>query len=181
MEISQFSFVLLAVYSVFFGVMLGVVYDIIRVQRIILGAEFGSGEKSKMNYRNIKLPIINKKAYSQRWWKISKSFLSVYIGLGDVIFVTLCSVAVVLVAYAYNSGRVRAVIFLGLLVGFLVYYFTIGKLVVKLAGLVGFVLRSVLIYLYEIVAFPIKLFLRFIKKREVKEREKYDKREKNSK
>ena len=182
MEISQFSFVLLAVYSVCFGVILGVIYDVIRIQRIVLGAEYGDSTKGKINYRNIELPIIKKKAYSVKFEKISKKFLDIYIGIGDVLFVTLCGAAVVLVAYAYNSGRVRAVIFLGLLVGFFAYYFTVGKLIVKLAGLIGFVLRSFLIYLYEIIVAPIKLVLRLIKKRDrgqdVKERRKNDKREK---
>ena len=49
MEISQLSFVLLAMYSVCFGVVLGVIYDIIRIQRVILGAEYGEDDKGKID------------------------------------------------------------------------------------------------------------------------------------
>ena len=182
MEISQFSFVLLAVYSCCFGIILGIVYDIIRIQRIILGAEYGKGKKSGIDYRNINLPIIKKKAYSERFDKIFKKLLNIYIGIGDVIFVALCGVAVVLVAYAYNSGKVRMITYLGLLVGFLAYYFTVGRLTMKLAELFGFVLRSVLIYLYEIIVAPIRLVFGMLKKRgggeEVQGRRRYDKRDK---
>ena len=182
MEISQLSFVLLAMYSVCFGVVLGVIYDIIRIQRVILGAEYGEDDKGKIDFRNIELPIINKKAYSVKFDKISKRFLNIYFAIGDVVFVSMCGVAVVLVAYAYNSGRVRLVVYLGLLVGFLTYYFTVGRLVMRISHFISFALRSILVYLYEIIVAPLRLVRRSIKKRasdvDIKERRKYDKREK---
>ena len=176
MEISQLSFVLLAIYSVCFGVLLGAIYDIIRIQRVLLGAEYGEIDKGKIDFRNIKLPIINKKAYSVKFDKISRRFLDIYIAVGDVMFASMCGVAVVLVAYAYNSGRVRLVIYLGLLFGFLTYYFTVGRLVMRLSHFISFVLRSILVYLCEIIVAPIRLVRRYIKKRspcvDVKERRK---------
>ena len=181
MEISQLSFVLLAVYSLCFGVVLGVIYDIMRVQRVLLGAEY-RGNKSKVDYRNIKLPIIKKKAYSEKFDRFFKSFLNIYIAVGDVLFVTACGAAVVLVAYAYNSGRVRVIIYLGLLFGFLAYYFTVGKIVMRLSQLIAFVVRSILVYCYEIISAPIRFGVEKIKKRscnvDIKRRRKYDKREK---
>ena len=178
MEISQFSFILLATYSFFFGVALGVVYDIIRIQRVLLGAKCGGG-KTKIDYREIELPIIKKKAYSVRLDKAFSKVLGVYIALGDVAFATTCGVAVVLVAYAYNSGRVRAIIYLGLLLGFLVYYFTIGRLVMKLSRLVSFLIRSAVVYAYEMIVYPIKLTVEMLKNRAyIKKRRTYDKREK---
>ena len=182
MEISQLGFVLLAMYSVCFGIILGVIYDIIRIQRMLLGAEYGEIDKGKIDFRNIKLPIINKKAYSVKFDKISRRFLDIYIAVGDVMFASMCGVAVVLVAYAYNSGRVRLVIYLGLLFGFLTYYFTVGRLVMRISHFMGFALRSILVYLYEIMVAPLRLVRRCIKKKahcvDIKERRRYDKREK---
>ena len=179
MEISQLSFVLLALYSVCFGVILGLIYDIVRVQKVLWGV---SGNKGKIDYRNIVLPIIKKKAYFSKSNKISKTILNIYFSVCDVLFVTACGAFVVLVAYAYNSGRVRAVIYLGLLLGFLAYYFTVGKIVMKLSHLIAFVLRSAFLYICEIVVAPIRLAINKIKKlscnREIKRRRNYDKREK---
>ena len=182
MEISQLGFVLLAMYSVCFGIVLGAIYDIIRIQRVLLGAEYGEANKGKIDFRNIKLPIINKKAYSAKYDRISKKILNIYFAVGDVMFVSMCGAAVVLVAYAYNNGKVRLIIYLGLMLGFLAYYFTVGRLVMRLSHFISFVLRSILVYLCEIIVAPIRLVRRYIKKRspcvDVKERRKYDKREK---
>ncbi len=181
MEISQLSFVLLALYSFGFGIVLGVIYDVVRIFRVILGAEYGKDNKKKIDYRNVELPIIKKKAYSVRLDKISKKILGVYTAITDILFVTLCGIVTVLVAYAYNSGRVRVVMLLGLLIGFLLYYFTFGKLVMRLSQLIDFLLRSALVYLYEITAMPIRLVLKTVKAKNEKERRKYDKRKKKIK
>ena len=164
MEISQFSFVLLAVYSVFFGAILGGAYDVLRIIRVLLGAE--RNEKSQNKLRDVVLPIIKRKAYPQRMHKLSGVLLNIWIAIGDVIFALSCGALAVLISYAYNSGRVRAVIFIGLGVGFLLYYFTVGKLVMKASELVAFVVRSVLVYIFEAVRFVIKkIKIRKIKKK----------------
>ena len=182
MEISQFGFILLAVYSFLFGILLGVAYDIIRIQRVLLGVEYRS-KKQRINYRDIELPIIKKKAYFEQK-AVSKGILNVYIALGDILFVTLCGVITVLVAYAYNSGRVRVIILIGLLVGFLIYYFTIGKLVMKLSELIAFLLRSAVLYVWEIASFPVRKFVEYIgnkkQKTDKKKGAKNDKRKKRS-
>ncbi len=179
MEISQISFVLLALYSLCFGAVLGAIYDTVRVQKVLWGESL---RESKIDYRNIELPIVKKKAYFSKSNKISKTILNIYFAVWDVLFVTVCGLFVVLVAYAYNSGRVRAVIYLGLLIGFLIYYFTVGKIVMKLSCLIAFLLRSAFVYLYEIIAVPMRLAVKGFKKkscnREIKRRRNYDKREK---
>lgn len=151
MEISQLSFVLLAVYSVCFGALLGVIYDVIRVLRVLLGAE--REEKGKTDFRKIELPIIKRKAYPDKKSKLSSALLNVWVAVGDVIFAVSCGIMAVMIAYAYNSGKVRAVIFIGLALGFLGYYFTLGKLVMKISELVAFLIRSAAVYAYELIRF----------------------------
>lgn len=148
MEISQLSFVLLTVYSVCFGALLGVMYDVIRIPRVLLGAERDGNGK---NYRKIELPIIKRKAYPEKTNKLSNALLNVWIAVGDVIFAASCGIMAVMIAYAYNSGRVRAVIFIGLALGFLVYYFTLGKLMMKISELLAFLVRSAAVYVYELI------------------------------
>ena len=112
MEISQLDFVILTVYSVCFGALLGAVYDIIRVSRVIIGVNDKSGVLA-----------------------------SIFVAVGDVVFVSACGVMSVMIAYAYNSGKLRAVIFFGLAVGFVAYYFTVGKLVMVGAGALARAIR----------------------------------------
>ena len=167
MEISQFSFILLAVYSIFFGALLGVVYDLIRVTRVLFGAEReGNG---KTDFRYIELPIIKRKAYPEKSNKLSGFLLNVWIAVGDVIFAVSCGVLAIMIAYAYNSGKVRAVIFIGLILGFLAYYFTIGRLVMRASELITFLIRSMAVYIWEFVRFAFgKLKIQEIKKKGAK-------------
>ena len=95
---------------------------------------------------------------------ICRIVLNVYIALGDVLFVTICGVITVLVAYAYNSGKVRVIILIGLLIGFVIYYFTVGKIVMKLSELIAFLLRSAVLYILEIFSFPVRKAVEYIKK-----------------
>ena len=147
---------MLAVYSVCFGIVLGVVYDVIRILRVLLGAE--RDEAGRSGFRNVELPIIKRKAYSQKKNKLSSVLLSVLIAVGDIIFAVSCGILVVMIAYAYNSGKVRAVIFIGLALGFLAYYFTLGKLVMKTSELLAFLIRSAAVYVYELIRFVLKSF-----------------------
>ena len=152
MEISQLSFVLLAIYSLCFGVILGMVYDVIRVVRVLLGSERAENKKIlKKNLREIYLPIIKRKAYPQKNRIVRKKALFVFVALGDVLFAVFCGAVVVLIAYAYNDGRVRSVMLIGLLIGFLIYYFSVGRLVMMISELVTFVIRAVLVYLLEMI------------------------------
>ena len=106
MEISQLDFVRLAACSLAMGALLGVMYNAMRVLRILLGVSEKNGV-------------------------LAGSIVAVC----DVIFTVACGISAVTVAYAYNGGRLRSIVFVGLAVGFLVYYFTVGRLVSKMAGL----------------------------------------------
>ena len=161
MEISQLSFVLLSIYSLCFGIGLGIIYDIIRIQRVIFG--FDHPDSKKIDYRNIELPIIKKKAYKDSENKILKIIFEFLFAVYDILFMVSFGVIAVLIAYAYNSGRVRLIIFVGLIVGFLAYYFTVGKLVVKLSGLVAFIIRCIAVYLVQIISAPCKMIIKWKK------------------
>ena len=150
MEISQLGFVLLAVYSLTFGLMLGIIYDVIRITRVLIGAE----TKTKSKWRipdNIKLPIINKNVYYLEHTRAAAVISNIYIAVGDILFVSACGMCSVLIAYAYNSGRMRAVIFLGLAAGFQIYYNTIGRLVMSVSSLAAFVIRVFVTYVVELL------------------------------
>ena len=169
MEISQLSFVLLAIYSVCFGVLLGVAYDVIRIIRVLLGAySTGTAKKTRLYLRDVELPIIKRKAYPLKKHNVSQKLLNLLVAAGDILFVCACAVMAVLISFAYNSGKVRMVIFVGLLAGFLAYYFTVGRLVMALSELIAFVLRSVCVYLYEFIRMILARIVKAFKKRSIK-------------
>ena len=181
MEISQFGFVLLAVYSFCFGAILGALYDIMRITRILLGAERGTDEH-RAHLRGIKLPIINKSAYPKKRTRVVDSLLNVYTAIGDIAFVAMSGMIVVMIAYAYNNGRIRMVIFIGLLSGFLLYYYGVGKLTMKVSELVAFAIRSAAVYIFTAIRFVVRKILKMlkIKKKGAKKDAKHKRKSKNA-
>lgn len=153
MEISQFGFVLLAVYSFCFGGMLGVLYDVLRITRVVLGAQ--RKNIGKLDLRRIDLPLIKRNACPENNSRIGNAFLNIYIAVGDILFALVCGTLSAMIAYAYNDGKIRIIIFVGAVFGFLAYYNTIGRIVMKLSELVAWVVRCMVIYCIEGMRFLI--------------------------
>ena len=56
-------------------------------------------------------------------------------------------------------------------IGFALYRVTLGKLILKISVLVGFLIRAAAVYLYSILALPIYFIIRKIKSRKRKNKE----------
>ena len=176
MEISQSGFFLLILYSAATGAVLGAVYDIIRILRALV---LPDAPKGRINYAEIELPIIHKKVYKPPKKKLSRAAIDALVAVGDFIFMIICAVAVILVAYTENMGRMRWLILFGAVIGFAAYCFTVGKLVLKISGAAVFLIRAVLVYVYTLAETPVRFIIGKIKNRKRKPRkEKTKKRRK---
>lgn len=164
MEISQIDLFLLFLYSVATGAVLGVIYDAIRVTRALFLSE-------NERYLKIELPIIKKAAYPKSAKKLSRVAADIFIAAGDFVFMLTAAVAIILVAYVRNMGRMRWLIPTGVAVGFVLYYYTIGKLILKISGFLAFLIRAGLVYIATFVAMPIKWSANKIKNRMKKPKE----------
>ena len=176
MEISQSGLFLLFLYSAAAGGVLGAVYDAIRILRALVLPNAPSG---KINYSEIELPLIRKKVYKPPKKKLSRAAVGALVAIGDFIFMIVCAVTLILVAYTENMGRMRWLIPFGAAVGFAAYYFTVGKLVMKISGAVVFLIRAALVYVYTFAEIPVRFVIGKIKNRKRKPKdEKIKKRRK---
>ena len=176
MERSQSAFFLLFLYSAATGGVLGVVYDAIRILRALILPNAPSG---KINYADIELPLIRKKVYKPPKKKLSRAAIGALVAIGDFVFMIICAVALILVAYTENMGKMRWLIPFGAAVGFAAYGFTVGRLIVKISGAVVFLIRAVLVYVYTLAEIPVRFIVGKIKNRKRKpKKEKIKKRRK---
>ena len=170
MEISQIDLFWLFLYSVATGIILGVIYDAIRITRALF---FSENER----YLKIELPLVKKTAYASQRRRLSCIAADMLVAIGDFAFMITTAVAIILVAYVENMGRMRWLIPTGVAVGFTSYYYTIGKLILKISGFIAFLIRAGLVYLATFIALPIKMCANKIKNRKKsKENEKRRKR-----
>lgn len=152
MEISQVILSLLLLYSFLFGSIVGVFYDVCRMLRVLAGKSC-----SKRKYNRIeawRLPIIKKPLAL----KNESIWQTVLIFLGDIICILFCTAGIIVLNYAYNSGRFRFFTVLGVLAGFFVYKYTVGRLIILIAEPLVIVFRYLVVSIFILFCAP---FLKF--------------------
>ena len=94
--------------------------------------------------------------------------LSAFIGIQDVFLFCFAAIGTVLLNYYYNDGQIRYYTIPAVLLGFLIYYFSIGKLTVLIFEYVWFSLRSLVLIGIYLLSRPILLFVGFFWKKSKK-------------
>ena len=161
MEISQSGLFLLILYSAATGAVLGFLYDIIKLLRYVV---FSPG----LNYDSEDHRLISRAAskHSSKKGVLFAEWLSV--AITDIAFMISCAISVILVAYIENMGRIRWLIPFGAVVGFALYRFTVGRLVIKMSVVLSIIVRAAFVLVAMIFE---RIFLR-MKSIKIKEKTK---------
>ena len=151
----------LMVYSFFFGIFLGVVYDAVCLVRIVCGV----GRSSAVSQRlySMRLPIIReKRAYLRLARGRGASFLLML--FGDIVYSLLSAAMYAVFITHTNQGRVRWYYLLMSGAGFLVYHLTVSRLVISVFEVSFWAVRAALRYLCEILVLPVRVAAKAAKK-----------------
>ncbi len=108
-----YSFIL---YSLVIGVLLGTVYDVFRIIRMAFT-----------------VPGIVADIYRGRRHR-SRFTVNVIVFICDILFFVVAAVISAIFIFYANNGRIRGIALFGSLVGFALYYNTVGRLVTLIAG-----------------------------------------------
>ena len=158
MEISPTSLLRLLLASLVFGAIMGVLYDCIRIQRVLLGISRYTEAASA--------PI-----FCPKVWKNPKrrtpSRVCVIAKCGCLVFqdVAFCltgSVLLSVLLFYQNNGEFRGFVLIGAAFGFLAYYFTVGKLVIRVSEYVVFAIKTALLYVVYYTMLPFIAAGRFL-------------------
>ena len=149
MNISQSQLALLYVNAVLLGAGLGFFYDLFRVVRILLGERFLI---AGCRFDETKLPLLQARGEKKKYAKIRK----IVIFAGDFLFCIVSSVAMILLFYRMNNGKIRFWAFPMTGVGFYLYRITLGKFVMLCAETVAFLLETAVRCFFFLVTFPFK-------------------------
>lgn len=145
------------------GAGVGLIYDGIRLSRAIVGIRYT--DRLSRRFSAVYFPLIGilpQKEAPQR--KRREFFICLYVAMGDVLFFLLASVATVVYLYHANDGIVRWYLLSGLFLGFLLYYFTVGKITVNLFEVITLTLRLLLAYIAYFTVRPLTCVLRVLSK-----------------
>ena len=70
---------------------------------------------------------------------------------------------IALLLYYTNDGQFRGMAVFGVVCGFVLYYFTVGRLVISVSRILVFVIKAVLAYMVLFAAFPSALLFKALK------------------
>lgn len=162
MEISPIRLFFLLISSFFLGLGVGVLYDIHRMLRVLLGVRYTKNRPTKFFLQP--LPIVKRPLREIRCGKVKNTFLTIVIFCQDVFLCCASAVGIVILNYAFNDGRFRFYTVVALLIGFLLYYFTLGKLVIFLSEWIVFFLRAAFAIFFYLLSRPVVIFFNFLGK-----------------
>lgn len=159
----------LLLYSLAVGFFLGALWDFFRIVRFGL---YGRKNNYRVGVLSAKSPGKNKefkiqlpssgrevrKALMYSHTKISPVWF-LWILICDILFFVICAVTVILLLFQLSGGQLRIFAVFGSIIGFAVYYFTVGRLVMMFAELIIDTVIRFVCFLYKITLKPVIKFI----------------------
>lgn len=142
-----------ALYSLAVGVFLAMLYDVVRVSRMMLGLRPGGVETPRRS-----LPLVGDVIKDRARGRI---FSGVCVFVGDILYFMAATAVYVVFVFHAGDGDNRWFFSLGALSGFFVYFFTVGRLVMRFCGVIRFVLCALWAYAVFVLLFPFRMALRY--------------------
>ena len=158
MGVSPIQLFRLLVASVFMGMVMGSFYDILRISRVMLGMS---------RYTDVaSAPIFCPHFYKPKRQKSRSQMMAIakntMLIVQDFLFCVTAGVVIALLLFSHNSGEFRGFVLVGVGVGFAIYYFTIGRLVIRASEYVVFAIKALFLYALYYLTFPFIALGRFI-------------------
>lgn len=154
MEISQISLAWLYFYALLLGFAAGFVYDLLRITRVFFGVHYS--RRAAKRIRELQLPFL-----ARRKPRGESRALGLVVFVEDLIFCLLVGVAMILLFYAANNGKIRPPAFLSAGAGFFLYRATVGRLMMIFSEVIAFCAETAVRYAVFFLFYPIKKILRW--------------------
>ncbi len=147
------------VYSFFMGMGLSLLYDVVKLTRILFGICSYSETAKKLN--NTKLPFLKEKSSRQDGKKGGVTAF-VFVFFGDIIYSLLCGAAYSLFLFHAIEGHVRWYFILSSAFGFFFHYFTLSKFNIIVLEVLFFLMKCGIMYLWMVFFLPFRILYRLI-------------------
>lgn len=81
----------------------------------------------------------------------------------DILFWILSGIILIYAIFVFNNGELRAYIFLSIFIGIITYMLTISKYFIKFNVMILSGIKRVIIIIFKILTYPIKMILKLLK------------------
>lgn len=127
------------------GALLGMVYDVIRFIRVLLGVDVRSPFGARPRRRGAYLAYI-------------------IVALGDFLFFAIAAVFLSVFFFLTGDGRMRSYVLLGAFCGFWIYYHTVGRLFISICAYLAALCKRAAVWLWRKSLLPFRYFFALCKK-----------------
>ena len=157
MEVSMHALLANCLRAFVLGLLLGALYDVIRLSRIIFGVSVYSDKNREFSLyaRGVKNIFARKRG---------NIFTCIYLALTDFVFFLLSAVIFILFLYIFNYGIFRWFFLIFSILGFLFYYKTAGRLFVSASTVVSSYLMLVLNLILFAAVYPFRTLVKLIRR-----------------
>lgn len=150
-HVSQLELLKFILYGGIVGAVLAAVYDCFRIIRMVFSHNHCSNMKIVRLCRRSALNECGNVAEKSKFW-FRLSYVLIFIQ--DVLFSVISAMIVSVTVFNINSGRPRWFIFLGVVSGFAVYRFTLGKLVMKISSFIIRLVEALIVFVFSVTFLP---------------------------
>lgn len=162
MEVSVSHQIYISFCSIILGFTSGLIYDFIRIIRVFLGIRYVNRFTEKLSakkFKFIKNPFYKKETKTKR--EAIKVFIT------DIIYFVIMTPIFMIFLYHQNNGSVRWFVFFSVVLGFLSYYFTVGKIIISVSEYIVFYIKAFFLHVIFFISKPLIPILKFIKNKSV--------------
>ena len=153
MEISPVMMAMLLFYSFLFGIFIGAFYDANRIIRVFFGVRYGGIGTDKI--AEWKVPFLKRKVNIKSKKTSRVAVKTAVIFFGDLLCILCAGIGVVILNYSYNSGEFRFFTVIGVAIGFLLYYFTVGRVTIAFLEPAAAIVRYVFVSVIVVFLYPL--------------------------
>lgn len=87
---------------------------------------------------------------------------TIIVGLEDILFWLIAAIFVFLTVYSSNDGQMRGFIFIGNILGVVLYLSLLSRLVIASSMMVINFLKKLFIFVWKVICWPIKLIFKIL-------------------
>lgn len=146
--------------AVAFGIFLGVLYDGVRIFRVLCGMPYRGGIPHRL--AAFRFPLLPADLATRRAGKITARAHAVLLVLTDFLYALTAGLLFCVFVYWQNNGTFRLYYLLAAAPGFAAYYVTVGRLVLASAGSIVFLLRVLTAYLFLFIRVPLVFLAKMV-------------------
>lgn len=136
-EVPFIEYTMAFLYSVLVGVLYGIIYDFFRITRIIITGRTGHSKLTLFFDKALhRIPNVKTSYKSSPIKSLIRKFYFVFVFFEDVLFFVISALIMTVFLYQVNYGQLRLYLYAGAVLGFFVYYNTLGRLCTFISGVV---------------------------------------------